>query len=91
MRWGGRSHECRSIAWVSSAQFQAEWLVDDSPKLVRLVILPLLISCALACGLAAYQLAVDITFLNSGWAVFGRSGNVVMPHSYRSIDQLVSS
>jgi hypothetical protein len=55
-----------------------DWLfamfTEDSPKLRRAVIVPLLTSCAAACSLAAYHLSVDLTFLNAGWAAFGRSG-----------------
>jgi hypothetical protein len=47
-------------------------------RLVRLVVIPLLASCAIACGLAVYQLAVDMTFLNAGWGAMGRSGSTMI-------------
>lgn len=67
-----------TAAAVMLAVLWLDWLfatfAENPPKLVRAVIAPLLASCAIACGLAAYQLFADIRFLNPGWGAFGRSG-----------------
>lgn len=59
-----------------------DWLcatfADDSRTLVRVVILPLLTSCAIACAFGVYQFAVDIRFLNPSWGVFGRAGSTLI-------------
>ena len=59
-----------------------DWLFDhygrDRRRFQRTIVVPLLISGAVAGLVATYQLFVDISFLNSGWAQFRRAGGTMM-------------
>jgi hypothetical protein len=50
----------------------------DKRRFRQAIVLPLLASCAVACAVAAYQLFVDINFLNNGWASFGRASGTAI-------------
>ncbi len=58
-----------------------DWLfatfAEDEHRFRRRVIAPLLVSCAAACAVAAYQWFGHITFLNAGWGQFGRAGGTM--------------
>lgn len=59
-----------------------DWLFGmfaaDERRFRQAIVLPLLASCTVACAVAAYQLFVDINFLNNGWASFGRASGTAI-------------